>query len=195
MKRNYFFVFIACLLVSCGTHKNLTKTPTAPEGIEFSKIENFKGFSVIYLPRSGKGFTENKSVSAPSNQTDAGIFVPGVKYNDAQLMYFQNIGSTKGDIDTQVEVVKKRFINHRIKKYPNAKLVYEKKKVAGRDVGFINFRVDEVNQSIYGYIIPHDSMAALLLIDVLVEGSNLQSFEKTMDETMRYMIHTMAFQN
>lgn len=110
-------------------------------------------------------------------------------------MYLQNIGSTKGDVDTQVEAVKKRFINHRIKKYPNAKLVYENRKVAGRDVGFINFRVDEVNQSIYGYVIPHGDMAALLLSDNIVYPANLQIFEKTMDETMRYMIHTMAFQN
>ena len=198
MKKTITLVIVAIIFAACGTQKKFANSTVAPpEGIGFTKIENFKGFATINLPYDGLGFEKNLKVSVPKNQTDAGVFVPGVLFENNQLIIWSNIGSTKGDIDAQYEVVKKQFINHIVK--DSSELIFEKKTIDNLNVGFVQLSTPIASgmvKHVYGYIIPHKNSAALFLIsNALLNPDELNKFDYTLDQAFQYMIKTVKFQD
>lgn len=195
---SFILMLSIVLLASCSTQRMALKKGAKPEGIEFTHVENFKGFEAIDLPHSGMGFSKNMNASRKSNLTDEGVFIPGVDYNNTQLIYWSTIGDKEGDIHTQFEIVKKRFIDHRLKNYPEAEVIFDEKKMGDRNVALVKFSQQIKSGSVvyvYGYIIPHDNKAALFMVDALLakpEGE--KAFEDTLDKALRYMIKTVDFQ-
>lgn len=190
---NYLVIAIVSLMAACSTQKKIV---TPPEGIEFTKVENFKGFTLINLPYSGNGFVKNTSVSVPKNQTDAGVFVPGVKYENNQLMIWSNIDNTEGEIEAQYEVINKRFLRHVTQE--NSEVTYENKKIGNKNVAFIKITTPKKSGILsytYGYIIPHDNKAALFLIyDAMVYPDQLSKYDTYIGQALEYMVKTVEFQ-
>ena len=197
MKKTMLLVLVATIFAACSTQKEVIKvTVTPPEGIEFTKVENFKGFLAINLPYSGKGFEKNQTVSVLKNQTDAGVFVPGVKYENNNLIFWSSINETEGNLDVQYEIVKKRFINHLIKE--NSELIVEKKTINKTEVAFIKLITPMKSGSVKylcGYIVPHKNKAALFLIsDALISPENVQLYNNNFEPALNYIVRTVEFQ-
>ena len=192
--KNYFVITIVILFTACSTSNKLVVTP--PEGTEFSEIKNFKGFALINLPYSGNGFDKNMSVSVPKNQNDAGVFVPGVKYQNNNLIIWSNIDNTEGDLETQYELVKKRFLRHVTQE--DSEVIFENKKIGDQNVAFIKIATLKKSGLIsytYGYIIPHNNKAALFLIfDALVYPDQQSKYDTNIGNAFDYMIKTVEFQ-
>lgn len=191
--KNYVAIVLVFLLGACSTQK---KVVTPPEGIEFTTVENFKGFALINFPYSGNGFVKDLNVSVPKNQNDAGVFVPGVKYEDNQLMIWPHIDNTEGEIEAQYEVLKKRLLRHVTQE--NSEVTYENKKVGDRNVAFIKIITQKKSGILsytYGYIVPHDNKAALFLIyDALVYPNQLSKYDTYIGQALEYMVKTVEFQ-
>lgn len=195
---NLLAIVVMVLLASCASQKKISKvTITPPEGIEFNSVENFKGFARIDLPKAGLGFVENRSVSVPKNQTDAGVFVPGVSYEDNHLIIWSTIGDQEGDLDAQYALFEKRFIKGYMKE--SSELTRETKTIDKKEVVFVRLLTPMNNGNFkytYGYIVPHHNKAALFLInDALVVPKAGALYDSTIEKAFNYMIRTVEFQD
>lgn len=200
MKQTRILAFLACMafLAACGTHnKALKHASTPPEGITFTRIENFKGFSVIQLPYAGFGFDKNMDVNVRKNQTDAGVFVPGVRFYNNTLILKSDVGKAESSLDDYCELVKKMYLNHLIKS--TSELEVQKIQLDGLEVAQIRL-VTPVNKDLvkysFGYILPHHNKAALFFInDALVSPLEVADYNTRLEQAFRYMIHTADFQD
>ena len=201
MKVNYLvFVMVALMVASCGAPKKISMVKkekiTAPDGIEFTTVKNYKSFASINFPYSGSGFNKNKDVDVDRNRNDADEFVPGVKFKGEHLSIWSQIGDTKGDLDVQFEAIKKKSLNPYIKE--NSIVDYEKKQIGKRDVALIRimtpFRSGMVNFS-YCYLVAHEDKTASFFsfYDVIIAEDKVSDYEEILDKAYVYMIKTVEF--
>ena len=184
------------MISACSTSQKSTKTvekeqispPQAPEGIEFTKVKNYKSFALINLPYSGKGFSKNN---------DLDEIVPGVVYKGYPFSKLSTIRGAEGDLDAQFVALKKEWLKWRIK--DNSEIVFEKKTIGKYETALIiittplPFANEPVNYS-YGYLIAHDNKAALFVVDdYVMPSSEVETFTQPLEDAMQYMIKTLEF--
>lgn len=199
IKKIVYFSIAALLLSACSSNKSTTKTasvpPTPPEGIEFTKIENYKDFKVINYPYVGKGFKKNNDVDVDRNRNDADEFIPGVKFEGSHVSIWSSVGDKDGDLDFQFEVLKKKLLRPLIK--DESQIIFEKKKVGNQNVAFIKITTLKSSGYVnftYGCLIAYNNKAALLLVrDAMISSTQMQEYEATLESAFKYMIKTVEF--
>ena len=198
LKKTIIFCLTISILLSCSTQKEASKTViNPPEGIEFTKVENYKGFAEIYLPYSGSGFRKNNDVDVDRSRNDAGELISGVRYEGYHLSYWAKLGKTEGGLDAQFEYLKKKWLRSLIRE--NSELVFEKKVIDKQEIGFFKVSTPKAAGYInitYGYLIPHNNKAAVFWVkDAMLSGPKHKPFEKNLELALNYMIRTVKFQN
>ncbi len=201
MKTNHLVFVLAMLMVaSCGAPKKTTTEKkekiTAPDGIEFTTVKNYKSFASINFPYSGSGFNKNEDVDIDRNRNDADEFVPGVRFKGEHMSIWSQIRDTKGDLDVQFEAIKKKSLNSYIKE--NSIVDYEKKQIGNRQVALIRIitpkRSGMVNFS-YCYLVAHEDKTASFFsfYDVIIAEDKVSEYEEILDKVYVYMIKTVVF--
>lgn len=203
MKKNYLvLVSIVLLIASCGTPKKTVQKeqippPPLPEGIQFTGVKNYKSFAFINYPY-GSGFTPNQDVDV-DNVNDAGVFVPGLKFEGTHVAVWSKLGGVDGDLDVQFKGLKKKMLYSYIRE--NTTVDFEKIKIGNRDVALIRIVTPISGGGInytYGYLIAHDEHTAscFVLLDALIwkaDEEKVQAYEAIVDKAFVYMIKTVEF--
>ncbi len=198
-KKIIYFSLAVIIFSACSTSKKSTKTVKKqipqPEGIEFTKVKNYKSFKTINYPFSGSGFSKNLDVDV-SNTNDAGEFVPGVKFDGNHVAIWSQLRNTDGNLDVQYQAAKKKLLNSYIK--DNSIVDFEKTKIGNRDVALVRVltpkRGGHVSYS-YGYLVAYnDNKASIFMIyDAYISEDKVAEYEPVLDKAFVYMIKTVEF--
>jgi hypothetical protein len=205
MKNLIFLLTILVIVSSCSTSKKgttvSTPAPVPPEGVTFTKVENFKAFKTIHMPFEGNGF--GKDINAVA-KNDAGENIPQIRhygqhiYLISDLSELSDVGKTGTDIELALEKVKKTmYLKFQLRK-ENIQQEYTDVKIAGKTVKKFILKKpwtsgDKFSLTI-GYIVPHNNTTAMIILDSEpTDSSASELLTKQIEEVFEYMIATTEF--
>jgi len=194
MKKLLYFIVAIATFTSCSTSKKTTadKTPppSPPENVEFKTFTNTSGFAKINFPM------KDDKYNFKSEERNGKL--PSLQYNSSHITIQASFSDKVGTFSEMFEILKPKYA---INNDDKTTCTIKEMKIGDKEVALITSIKTNRNKTethSYGYMMKNgDKMGVIMMYMANLNPNNqtqIASRISLLDETFRYMIHTLEFE-